>query len=257
VLIILPPSETKRPPPEQGRPLVLDELSFDELTPLRSRILDALIETSAGPDAFSRLLVGPTLAEDVARNTWLRDVPAMPAAAVYSGPLHEGLDAATLSPSAAARADSAVVVTSPLWGALRPGDRIPPYRLHVCSRLVGMDRLEPTWRTVLPNVLASAAGRDALVVDLRSAAIQALGAPTGLADRTVMLRVQQGNGRGRVGDVIAKRIRGQAARRLLEAEAEPADPEALSGTLAEWWPVFLAPPAGRDKPWTLTLLASD
>lgn len=257
MLIILPPSETKRPPPDRGAPVALEELSFPELTPLRVRILDALIETSARSDAFDRLLVRPTMAADVARNTWLRELPAMPVADVYSGPLHQGLEAATLSGATAERAERSVVVTSALWGALRPGDRIPPYRMQVCARLVGLERLEPTWRTILPDVLASAAGSDGVVVDLRSPAIQALGMPTALVERTVMLRVQQGSGRHRVGDVVAKRVRGQAARHLLESAVEPADPDTVASILGERWPLHLTAPTGRGKPWGITLVADD
>ena len=94
----------------------------------------------------------------MARNTGLRHLPASPVLDVYSGPLHEGLDAATLSAAARDRADRGLIVTSALWGALRPTDAIPPYRLNICAWLIGLDRLEPTWRSVLPAVLADAAG---------------------------------------------------------------------------------------------------
>jgi cytoplasmic iron level regulating protein YaaA (DUF328/UPF0246 family) len=258
MLIILPPSETKRPPPADGQPVDLAALSFPELTATRNRVLDAMIATSARPDACRRLYVGPSKAADVARNALVRDLPAMPALDVYSGALHAGLDAASLSPIAAGRAERGLVVASPLWGLLRPVDRIPPYRLHICSHLVDMDRLEPMWREILGDVLADAAGPDGIVLDLRSPSYQAMGMPTGIGDRTITLRVdRRASGGAHIGDVLAKRIRGQAARRLLETDEEPDDPGAFARILAEEWPVRLQEPERPGKPWTMTLTAGD
>ena len=257
MLIILPPSETKRPPPDQGPSLVVEELSFPELTGIRRRILEALITTSAAPDAFRRLQVGPSMAGDVARNTWLRELPTMPALDVYAGPLHQGLDAASFSASVAARAERELVVSSALWGLLRPSDRIPPYRLNICARLIGMDRLEPTWRATLDDLLAEAAGPEGIVLDLRSPTFQAMGRPSGLGDRTVVLRVDQRAGGGRrIGDVVAKRVRGQAARHLLEAPG-PDDLDAVADVLSDRWPLRIESPDRPGHPWTLTLTATD
>jgi uncharacterized protein len=256
VLIILPPSETKLPPPEVGSPLHLTRLSFPSLTAMRERVMDALVATSQRPDGLRRLLVRPSLAGEVARNAHLRDLPTRSAVDTYAGPLYQGLDAGSWPSHVEKRAARQLVIVSALWGALRPGDRIPPYRLHVCARLVGMDRLEPAWRTLLPDTLTDAAAQRGPILDLRSPAYQAVGRPAGLDDQTVTLRVRPSpGGPAHIGDVIAKRVRGQAASHLLSSEADPGDPLDIADLLARRWSIEIDPPAGRNRTWTITLQA--
>jgi cytoplasmic iron level regulating protein YaaA (DUF328/UPF0246 family) len=258
MLIIAPPSETKRPAPDHGQPVDLAALSFPELTPIRRRVLDALIATSARPDAFERLRLRPSMATDIARNTRLLELPALPASDLYVGPLHDGLDVGGLSAAGAERAATSLVIVSSLWGAVRPADRIPPYRLIVWSSLVGMDRLEPLWRTKLPNVFARVAGDRGLAIDLRSGPYTAVGMPAGMSDRTISLAIRYAApGGGRIGDVIAKRVRGQAAHVLLESPEALDEPDAVADVLSERWPIELEPPERPGRAWTMRLSVVD
>ena len=70
MLVLLPPSEGKTPPPADGAPLDLTRLVAPGLRPTRERVLDALVEASARPDARELLEVGATVADEVARNVF-------------------------------------------------------------------------------------------------------------------------------------------------------------------------------------------
>ena len=254
MLIILPPSETKLPPPEDGSPLDLDRLSFPSLTAMRERVMDALSATSQRPDALRRLFVGPSLAGEVARNEHLRDLPTRSAVDTYAGPLYEGLDSGTWSSPAEKRAAGQLVIVSALWGTVRPADRIPPYRLNVCSRLVGIDRLEPAWRGLLPPILTDAArGADRSSICAQGPTRLSVARPAS-TDQTVTLRIRPSpGGPAHIGDVIAKRARGEAASHLLSSVADPEDPLDIADVLATRWSLEVDPPAGRNRTWTITL----
>jgi hypothetical protein len=111
---------------------------------------------------------------------------------------------------------------------------------------------------VLPELLARIAGPAGVVLDLRPPSFQAMGMPTALSDRTIAVHVGRFSGSGRrIGDVVAKRIRGEAAHHLLESDVEPADADDLSDALADRWRVRLEEPERPGRPWTLSLSADD
>ena len=255
MLVLLPPSEGKAAPPRAGRPVDVAALSFPELGPTREKVLDALVETSRRPDALALLGAGVSLADDVARNARLRDLPTRPAHAVYTGVLYEALGFPTLSAAGRRRAARRVVVASALWGFVRPGDRIPAYRLSMDADLPGLP-LAATWRPVLGPALAAAAGPRGVVVDCRSGPYAAAAPIRGpLADRAVAVRVlREQDGARTVVSHLAKLTRGEVTRHLLELPADPRTPRALADAVGARWPVELHEPDRRGTPWTLDVV---
>lgn len=238
VLILLPPSESKASPARRGRPLDVDALSFPQLAPTRRKVLAALIETCSRDDAARLLGVGDGLAAEVARNTWLDRMPAAPAHAVYTGVLYDALGWATLEPAARRAGARSVVIISALWGAVRPNDRIPPYRLAMHAALPGLGPLARLWRERLPQLLRDAAGPRGLVVDCRSAPYAAAAPPSGLGARVVGIRVlREDAGTRSVVSHLAKHTRGEVARHLLESGENPRTPGNLAEVLRSRWPV--------------------
>ncbi|GLY18719.1 UPF0246 protein [Kineosporia sp. NBRC 101677] len=259
MLVLLPPSESKAAPAKRGKPVELAQLSFPELADLRKQALEALIEVSARPDALELLDVGASLADEVARNLTLHTAPTRPAHQVYTGVLYDALSWDSLSPAARRRGNNRVLVISALWGALRPGDRVPSYRLSMDGDLPALGPLARHWRSELPNVLTAAAGKRGVVVDCRSGPYVAAAPVSSFSDdvaaRTVAVRVlRETNGKRSVVSHLAKHTRGEVTRYLLEQEADPRTPEALRDLVGARWPAELSAPTRPGTGWILDVI---
>lgn len=224
MLVILPPSETKRDGGDPGRPLSLEALSFRDLTAPRMRALEALQHLSRNPGAAAALKLGPTQAREVERNKQLDTGPTMPALDRFDGVLYEGLDASTLPSGARAFAHDHLAVSSALFGLLGPDDPIPAYRLSPDSRLPRTP-LKPLWSAAVSAVLAA---REGLILDLRSEAYAALG-PAPRRQETWYLRVvsEGDNGRRRALSHFNKKGKGEFTRALLLAGTTHPDAASL------------------------------
>ncbi len=257
MLILLPPSEGKAAA-TSGAPLDLSALSFPELTRMRERVLAALVRASGRRDALAVLGVAPGLAPHVARNVLLREAPAMPAARVYTGVLYEALDLAGLSPAARRRADESVVVVSALFGALRPADLIPAYRLSMGVDLPRIGPLAAAWRPVLAPVLERAAG-EGLVVDCRSSTYAAAWKPerTHAANVLSVRVLREQAGVRTVVSHMAKQTRGAVARRLLSSRRELRGVPDVLAALRPAFTVEPTPPVRAGSGWTLDVIVRE
>jgi cytoplasmic iron level regulating protein YaaA (DUF328/UPF0246 family) len=250
VLILLPASEAKNPI-ASGRPLDPADLSFPSLAPTRAAVLDALMEVSAEPDAPRRLGVPPTLGDVVRGNVGLLDAPAAPAGAVYAGVLYDAIGIDDLDAASRRRARAWIVIVSALWGAVRLGDRIPPYRLNMCGRLPGLGHLPQVWREPLDDALPAKAA-NGVIVDFRTAAYTTAWRPArALAARTAAVRVRRRDGTRGAGSYSSKRTGGLVVRRIVAEAIDPPDTEGLAQALSEHFDVDLREPARRGGPWEL------
>jgi cytoplasmic iron level regulating protein YaaA (DUF328/UPF0246 family) len=220
---------TKSPAPD-GDPVDLRELSFPELS--RHRV--AVLEAGATPG--------------------VRVAPTTPARELYGGNLLKmALDG--LSAEALQRADEQVVYVSGLWGAVRPTDELPDYRVHMCERPEGLGHLVQYWQEPLESVLPAAAG-SGLIVDLRSAEYLLAWRPRGeLADRWVGLKAVRDDSFERGCDSATSRtVRGRVLHRILSEGIDATDPDGLAAALTPHFRVQLRPPTDHLNPWELRVV---
>lgn len=193
MLVLLPPSEGKSQP-GQGDPVELDSLVFAaELGERRAQLLEAC-------------------------DPGLREAPAVPAAEVYSGVLFKRLEL----PKLPAKARRRVLISSALWGVVAPDDRIPFYKFPPKTRLDGIGAPAAYWRPALAEALPDEEAE--LIVDTRSGAYSSFWKPK----RATLLAVRafsEKNGQRKAISHMAKAVRGDVARALLQAKKAPRDPE--------------------------------
>lgn len=258
MLILLPPSEGKQAP-SRGKPLDLGALSFPVLTDARETVLDALVSLCEGDPAVAAktLGIGHAQLDLVDLDSRLRTAPTARADRIYSGVLYDALDVATLSSAAKRRATSRVVVTSSLFGLVRPGDRIPAYRLSGDASLPGLGPVAGLWRDHLGSAVVEAMG-SGLLVDLRSGMYAAFWRPASeLARRVATVRVlHEANGKRQVVSHFNKATKGRIVRALLEDGRDPRTPAALATVLTDLgWAVEVGTPTPKGT--QLDVIVSD
>jgi cytoplasmic iron level regulating protein YaaA (DUF328/UPF0246 family) len=222
VLLLLPPSETKRDGGTDGATLDLAALSFPGLTRQRRAVIAATRRLARNLSTMANALkLGPSQHFELIRNRQLGTSPTMPALDRYTGVLYDALDAESLSPAEREFANRHVVIHSAMFGLLRAADPIPAYRLSHDSRLPGLS-LKKTWREPIASVVVPI---DGLVLDLRSEAYVELG-PT---PEAFFLRVvtEGADGQRRALNHFNKKGKGEFVRAVVRAGIDHPDIESL------------------------------
>lgn len=250
MLVLLPPSEGKADPPDGSAPVDLSALIHPELTPQRERLIAALdkLTTVQPARALTALGLSKNQTGEIARNADLLHAPAAPAAQVYTGVLYQHLDLASLSPAAHRRAAERVLIASALWGVVGLGDRIPSYRLKMGAKLPRIKSLAAYWRPVLAAALPPAE----LIVDMRSGGYAAAWTPAEGTVVNVRAFVESGGQRRSITH-MAKAVRGQVARTLVEEKAPPHDPESIAAAV-ESTGARVELTSGADPTWNLDVI---
>jgi uncharacterized protein len=216
MLVLLPPSETKRSGGSRG-PLRLDALSFPGLTPQRERVLGALVALSADADTAARVLkLGATQRGEIAVNAALRDAPVLAAADRYTGVLYDALDAASLDASARRWLGRNAAIHSAPFGPVGALDRIPAYRLGAAVSLPDLPPLTRVWADAASAAIADHAG--GFVLDLRSEAYVALGpVPASVPSAYVRVVTESDDGAVRALNHFNKHAKGALVRALAQS----------------------------------------
>lgn len=223
MLILLPPSETKRDG-GSGLPVDLARLSWaDEQTDARTRVTAALIALAQKPTACAAALkLSPKQLDEVIRNQQLRTSPTMPAIDRFTGTLFDALDAATLPATARQFAGTHIAVQSACFGLVGALDEIPAYRM---SANTSLPKLKASLKKVWAQAGTAALGQAALdastkkgpafILDARSEDYAAL-APLPVDSNATYLRVvtRESNGETRALNHFNKKAKGEFTRAL-------------------------------------------
>ncbi len=170
MLILLPPSETKR---SGGVGISIDKAAiiWAALDPARDVLIKKLGTLSKSKSkAVKALKLGKNPERDIQSLRELLTAPTMPAVERYAGTLFDALDYQSLSAEGKERAKERLFIQSALFGLLPATEQIPYYRLSASSQLPGID-LKRHWTKAHVAVWPRMVGP---ILDLRSKSYAAL-----------------------------------------------------------------------------------
>lgn len=218
MLVLLPPSETKRPG-GHGKPLDAASLAFPALTAPRTRVIDALVALSADEESAARVLkLSARRLHEVADNAALRSAATLPAVDRYTGVLFDALDAGSLDAPARDWLAAHVLIHSAPFGPVGALDGIPAYRLAASTSLPGLPSLRRIWADAVTRAIRDAAPD--FVLDVRSEAYAALGPVPVEVDSAYVRVVAEGpDGTVRALNHFNKKAKGELVRRLAQTRA--------------------------------------
>ena len=170
MLILLPPSETKR---SGGVGISIDKAAiiWAALDPARDVLFSKLATLSKSKTKTVKALkLGKNAEAEIASLKELMTAPTMPAIERYAGTLYDALGYQSLSDAAKERVKEKLFIQSALFGLLPATEHIPYYRFSASSQLPGVD-LKKHWAKAHTAVWPRMVGP---ILDLRSKSYVAL-----------------------------------------------------------------------------------
>lgn len=210
MLILLPPSETKR---SGGVGVSIDRAAiiWAALDPARDQLIQKLAELSLDESlARAALGLGKKSSKDLELNLKLMTAPTMPALQRYNGVLYQALDFDSLSNAALKRANEKLFIQSALFGLLPAMEQIPNYRFSASAKLPGVN-LREVWLGAHEAVWPRLVGE---ILDMRSNEYQLMNPIP--ADR-LAYSVEVFSEGGKVLNHFNKRAKGLFTRAALES----------------------------------------
>lgn len=219
MLVLLPPSETKRPGGD-GAPWDASSLALPELAARREATIDALVALSADEANAAKVLkLSPRQLGEVSVNAEIRSSPTMPAVDRYTGVLFDALGADSLSASERSWLGAHVLIHSAPFGPVGALDAVPSYRLGAGVSLPGIGSAKNHWASDVTNALATAQAE--FILDLRSEAYVGLGpVPASAASAYVRVVARAADGTARALNHFNKKAKGELVRALATSEAQ-------------------------------------
>lgn len=166
MLILLPPSETKRP---GGVGVSIDRsaIIWAALDETRESLIAKLAKLCRNEAAAAKALkLGTRNLSDIQANLELLTSPTMPAVTRYTGVLYDALDYQSLEQVAKTRVSEQLFIQSALFGLLPATEQIPYYRFSASSKLPGVN-LRELWGRAHHEVWPRLVGP---ILDMRSKA---------------------------------------------------------------------------------------